>query len=247
IITDMIVRVNERAIENEVSITFYRFKNFNQGANLDIFHFPLTVFKFLADIQQDEHSAEWNKVVKRGYQFVDWENVKEEGDYKNKKNLVYNNLLEGKSIIGFFIDKKNKEAIGGWDLIRNYLVEVRKMDEKRIDVIKKVADELAEYIETADDTKTLKKLETASNYKNYRNILRIIIKKRIEKGIEDPLFTFDDYVNHLFPEGSLTWRETQDLILFRIYEKLQPWIIEQGKQDEILTSAEMEEEIQEEE
>ncbi len=50
---------------------------------------------------------------------------------------------------------------------------------------------------------------------------------------EDPLFTFDDYVNYLFPEGNLTWRETQDLILFRMYEKLQPWIIQQGNQDEL--------------
>ncbi len=121
------------------------------------------------------------------------------------------------------------------------------MDEKRIDVIKTVADELSKYIETADDMKTLRKLETASNYKNYRNTLRIIIKKRIEQGIENPLFTFDDYVNYLFPEGSLTWRETQDLILFRIYEKIGSWIIKQGKEDEILTSEEIKEKIEEEE
>ena len=64
--------------------------------------------------------------------------------------------------------------------------------------------------------------------------------------MENPLFTFDDYVNYLFPEGNLTWRETQDLILFRIYEKLQPWILQQGNQDE-LKIQDPEEEIHEEE
>ena len=119
------------------------------------------------------------------------------------------------------------------------------MDEKRINAIKRVGDELADYIKTADDMKTLQKLETAANYNNYRNLLRKVIKKRIENGIEDPLFTFDEYVNYLFPESNLTWRETQDLILFRIYEKLQKWIIEQGKEDELITSSEIEEELQE--
>jgi CRISPR-associated protein Cst1 len=229
------------------SITFYHFKNFNQGANLDIYYFPVNVYNFLTDISKHENYDDWLRIVRKGYRHVNWEKVKEEGDYKNNPNLVYNNLLEGKSIIGFFIDRKNKEAIGGWDLLSNYLEEVRNMDEKRINAIKEVADKLAEYIETADDMKTLKKLETATNYRNYRNILRIIVKKRIENAIPDPLFTFDNYVNYLFPEGNLTWRETQDLILFRIYEKLQPWIIKQGKQDEILTSSEIEEKMEEEE
>jgi len=237
-----------REVSNyESSITFYHFKNFNQGANLDIYYFPSNVYNFLSEILRNENYGDWLRIVKRGYKYVDWDNVKEEGEYKNNPNRVYNNLLDGKSIIRFFIDRKKKEAIGGWDLITNYLEEVLNMDEKRINAIKNVADGLADYIETTDDMKTLTKLETASNYKNYRNILRIIIKKRIESGIEDTLFSFDDYVNYLFPEGNLTWRETQDLILFRIYEKLQPWIIEQGKQDEILTASEMEEEMQEEE
>ena len=119
------------------------------------------------------------------------------------------------------------------------------MDKKKIDAIKKVGNKLANYIESMDDMKTLNKLEMASNYKSFRNILRIIIKKRISNGIENPLFTFDDYVTYLFPEGNLTWRETQDLILFRIYEKLQPWIIQQGNQSE-LESQELEKAEEEE-
>ena len=49
------------------------------------------------------------RYMKRGYIGVNWEKVeKENKEYKNNQNIVYNNLLTGKSILGFFIDKKRK-------------------------------------------------------------------------------------------------------------------------------------------
>ncbi len=234
IIQDIVLEYDVRWIDEAPSINCYHFTNYNQGPDLDIYHVPMSIFKFLAYVPQHEKFEDWLRIVRRGYRFVDWKKVKEENEYKNNPNTVYENLLTGKSIIGFFIDRKNRKSIGGWDLLSHYLEEVRNMDEKRIDAIKKVGDELADYIKTADDIKTLKKLETANNYKNYRNLLRIVIKKRIENGAENPLFSFDDYVNNLFPEGNLTWRETQDLILFRIYEVLHDWIIQQGISEELI-------------
>jgi len=233
IIQDIIRGYDVRWVNENPSINCYHFTNYGQNPSLEIYQVPTTVFRFLTYIPPEKYD-EWMRIVKRGYKYVDWEKVKEEDEYKNNPNTVYNNLLSGKSIIGFFIDRKNKEALGGWNLLGYYLEEVRNMDEKRIETIKKVGDELAEYIKASDDIKTLKKLETANNYRNYRNLLRIIVKKRIENEAEAPLFTFDDYVNHLFPEGNLTWRETQDLILFRIYEVLHDWIIQQGISEELI-------------
>lgn len=238
IIQDIVLEYDVRWIDEAPSINCYHFTNYNQGPDLDICHVPTPIFKFLAYVPQHERFEDWLRIVRRGYRFVNWEKVKEENEYKNNPNTVYENLLSGKSIIRFFIDRKNREALGGWDLLGHYLEEVRNMDEKRIEAIKNVGDELADYIKTADDINTLKKLETASNYRNYRNLLRIIMKKRIEKGAETPLFSFDDYVNHLFPEGNLTWRETQDLILFRIYEVLHDWIIQQGISEELIVEEE---------
>jgi CRISPR-associated protein Cst1 len=235
IIQDIILTYNERWYSEKPSIDFYHFTNFNQGPSLNILHLPAPIFIFLSNIVQHEKYNDWKRIVKRGYWKVNWEKVKNENkEYKNNPNYVYDNLLNGKSIIGYFIDRKNKEAIGGWDLITNYLEEVRNMDEKRINAIKRVGDELAEYIQTTDDTKTLKKLENANNYRDYRNILRIVIKKRISIGLNDPLFSFDDYVNYLFPDGNLSWRESQDLILFRIYEVLHDWIIQKGISEELI-------------
>lgn len=241
VMQDIILHYDERWHSENPSIDFYHFTNFNQGPNLTLYHVPTPVFRFLAYIPQHEKFPEWLRIARRGYKFVNWEKVKEENEYKNNPNTVYENLLNGKSIIGFFIDRKNREALGGWDLLKHYLEEVRNMDENRIETIKKVGDELAEYIKSSDDLNTLKKLETASNYKNYRNILRIIIKKRIKNGADEPLFSFDEYVKNLFPEGNLTWRETQDLILFRIYEVLHDWIIQQGVSEELIINEDEEE------
>lgn len=235
-IIEMIQKLEERPDlrNDDISINFYYFTNYIQNPDLDIYHIPAHVFNFLYLANGPGHDEDWMKIVKRGYRYVNWDKVKKEDEYKNRENMVYTNLLNGKSIIGFFMDRKNKNALGDWDLLSCYLREVRNMDERRIKTIKKVGNELADYIQTYDDVKTLNKLEMASNYKSFRNILRIIIKKRIENGAEKPLFSFDEYANYLFPDGNLSWRETQDLILFRIYEVLHDWLIKPEISEELI-------------
>ena len=78
-------------------------------------------------------------------------------------------------------------------------------------------------------------LEQASNYGTFRNILRLVIKDRVKMGAKNPLFSLDEYVNDLFPDGNMGWRETQDLLLFRLYEYLHDWLVEQKGVIEDLT------------
>lgn len=99
------------------------------------------------------------------------------------------------------------------------------MDEKRIDAIKELGDKLAYYIKDKNSKKTLYNLEKASNYNTFRNTLRKVSKNKISNGDNELLFTFDDYVMYIFPEGNENWKETQDLLLFRIYEKLHDWMV----------------------
>lgn len=213
------------------SFNFYYFTNFNQGAELDIYTLPNGIFNFLTEIPPDDW-GNWSFIVKKAYRFVKWDKVESEDDYKNNPNSVYNNLLEGKSILKSFYTTKHKKAYCTWKLVKSYLREVRNMDEKRFEVIKDVGDRLSEYIKDNGD-KWLKSLEQASNYNNFRNILRKILKNKIYNGDKELLFSFDEYVVHLFPEGNMTWRETQDLLLFRIYENLHEWLIENGYVEEL--------------
>ena len=106
------------------------------------------------------------------------------------------------------------------------------MDDNRINAIKNLGDNLSRYIKDSNNKKVLSNLENAKNYNSFRNILRKIIKNKMANSDDDLLFTFDDYVVNLFPDGK-SWRETQDLLLFRIYENLHEWLIEMNYVEEI--------------
>ena len=68
-------------------------------------------------------------------------------------------------------------------------------------------------------------------------------KDRIKINAQDPLFTLEEFMEDLFPEGNLGWRETQDLLLFRIYENLHNWLVEQDALKSELISSDEEEMI----
>ena len=106
------------------------------------------------------------------------------------------------------------------------------MEQTQLEKIKQVGDLIAECIQKSESDKRLKQLERAKSYGECRNILRYVIRDRIQQGAPEPLFSINDYMEHLFPPSDnldLTpWRETRDLILFRIYEKLHNWLQEQG-------------------
>jgi CRISPR-associated protein Cst1 len=234
-IQEIIRGYDARWSDENPSITLYHFTNYNQGPDLDLYYVPTQVFRFLAYMRQHEKYPQWMQIVRKGYVRVDWDKVKEEGDYKNKINAVYNNLLSDKSIVRFFIDLKERRVYGDWDLLSYYLEEVRSMEKERLETLKRVGDEVANYIRETENIKRLGQLEQASNYGTFRNILRLVIKDRVKMGAKDPLFSLDEYVNDLFPDGNLGWRETQDLLLFRLYENLHDWLVEQKEGIEELT------------
>lgn len=239
-IISQVISSGRRWRNENPSFNFYYFTNFNQGPELDIFTLPTSVFKFLTEIPREDW-FNWNFIVKKAYRFVKWSKVESDDDYKNNPNSVFNNLLEGKSILKSFYSIKFKKTFCTWRLVESYMKEVWNMDKKRIDVIKDVGDKLSNYIQNNDSIKTLNNLEQASNYNNFRNILRKILKSKIKNGDNELLFTFDDYVISLFPEGNKTWRETQDLLLFRIYENLKDWLID-NKHTEYMSEDELLEE-----
>ena len=109
------------------------------------------------------------------------------------------------------------------------------MEQTQLDKIKKVGDFIAESIRLSQHDKRLRQLELAKNYADFRNILRYVIRDRIQQGTQEPLFSIDDYMEHLFPTSDnfafTPWRETRDLLLFRIYEQLHDWLQSQSYVD----------------
>lgn len=106
------------------------------------------------------------------------------------------------------------------------------MEQTQLKKIKQVGDLIAECIQKSGRDRRLMQLERAKSYGECRNILRYVIRDRIQQGAPEPLFSIDDYMEHLFPASdtfaATPWRETRDLLLFRIYEQLHNWLQEQG-------------------
>ncbi len=223
---DLILTYDERWIDENASLRIYHFTNYNQGPELDIYDLPSSVFRFLAYIRPHPRYRDWIKVIRKGYRNTEG---KAEEEYRNYKNSVYLALLSGKSIIGYFLDNTTKTTIGDWSLLKYYLKEVLEMNEYRIETIRKLGDDVSELITTSGNgKKRLGQIERATNYASFRNVLLRLMKDRIVVKADKPLFTFDDYAKHLFPEGALGWKETQDLLLFRLYENLHTWLVAEG-------------------
>ncbi|MGH7886019.1 MAG: type I-B CRISPR-associated protein Cas8b1/Cst1, partial [Thermodesulfobacteriota bacterium] len=214
-------------LEENTSMQVFYFTNFGQTPELEIFYLPAPVFRFLRYANQSEYKFAWSNIVRSGYQKVNWDKIESEEDYKNKQNLVYEYLLQDRSIIRFFVNPKERKNRGNWELLTLYLKEIQNMNEERIEAIKKVADKIANNLSKTGKDKRLGQLERAKSYREFQNILLYIIKDRLRHDEVDPLFTLDDYLKHLFPvsqDGITQWNETRYLLLFRIYEQLHDWL-----------------------
>ena len=229
--TRQLIDYEERRATEDIAMQIFYFSNYNQGPELEIFHLPTPVFRFLRYAYQSEFRRAWQQIVRSGYQRVKWDQVESEEDYKNKYNRVYERLLQGQSILGSFINSRARKARSNWEFLSLYLKEVRNMDESRLDAIKRVGDSIAESIRKSDRVRRLRQLESAGSYGECRNVLRFVMRDRIQQGEDTPLFSMDDYVEHLFPvsaDQTTFWREPRDLLVFRIYETLHDWLVKSG-------------------
>lgn len=233
---DLIVRAGDDWLDENPSLRLYHFTNYIQGPELDIFDLPAPVFKFLAEVRRHPRLRDWKRIVNRGFYFVKKGQQinlsvegKPEGEYKNSKNRVYQALLAGRSILHRFINIKLHKAYGDFTLLKLYLTEVLAMDKTRIETVRKVADEIAVFIrQSPKGERRLRNLEASVKFRDFCNVLRRISNERIALKAEKPLFTLDEFAEHLFPDGALTFGETRYLILFRLYEQLHDWLLEQG-------------------
>ena len=221
----------EMRTDENITMQVYCFTNYNQGPELEIYYMPAPVFKFLRIVYQSEFKTAWQGIVQSTYA-VNWAKVKSDEDYKNRANRVYEFLLEDRSILRFFLNRSSRKARGNWELLSLYLKEVKTMEQIQLDKIKQVGDLIAECIRKSGRDRRLIQLERANSYGECRNILRYVIRDRIQQDAPEPLFSIDDYMEYLFPASdsfaATPWRETRDLLLFRIYEQLHNWLKEQG-------------------
>jgi CRISPR-associated protein Cst1 len=235
-ITEIINQFSEELEEDEHPIRLYYFTNYGQGPDLSFYDLPGEFFLFLLRLKIRGYLETWEKeIASRGFK------QDKQGNQVLYHNEIYDRLLNLQSIAAYFVDSKNKRAVGGWELFKIYLIEVEKMDFRRLEEIRKVGNTIARVIKRLDKPKRVFMLEKAGTYPEMLRVLYILTKDNLVVKGKEPLITLEQLTEQLFPEGAVSWKETKYLLLFVIYEELHDWLITE-KEAEI-----DEEEINEEE
>ncbi len=220
---ERLLRKNQDIVSS--SVTLYLFNNFNQvnyKAASEIYYMPARVFNFIRLAMTQTLQGAWQTVVRRGYIYKK-DNV-DDNELQKYSNLVYSNLLAGKSISGFFTDRKKHCPIVrgevGWKLYKSYLMEVQGMNQQRLESLRSLGDRLAPLIQSKK--KRLLRLERANSRGELTGILYRLTKDSAAAGKGTPLITFDQLVSDVFPHDMQysDWREVKYLLLFRVYEQL---------------------------
>ena len=224
-------RLIERLVRDQTdfpksSVTLYLFNNFNQvdyTSATDIYYMPSAVFGFIQAAENHNNGKDWHTVVWRGYP-ANRKIEDEEDALRRFNNSVYWNLLNDRSISGYFVDRRKRCPVvrgsSGWKLYSNYLEEVRGMDQNRIENLRELGDRIAPIVR--DKKRRLLALEDSRSRGALTDVLYRIATKDSAGRLNEPLITFDQLITDLFPHDTeySDWREVKYLLLFRIYEQL---------------------------
>lgn len=217
-------------------ITFYLISNTDKGSEVTLIHVMENQMnfiyhvapKFFKDALPTKDKDEWNYLIFKhsskerkddGKKVAFEDEVIKNKDYKSTMkyfNPLIKNFIQGKSILYFF--KKNHAS---WHLTQIYLKEIQGMREERLIVLKKVADGLVKLYpndDTAFYKKVVDKLQTTKNQNEFREQLRIFMRKLMLLD-GSKLFSTDEMVFQILPSGE-NWAETKDILLIALYEKL---------------------------
>jgi len=214
----ILLKKEKKAIRDPY-LTFYYFSNYGQtdpNSALIIYHFPNSVFHFIREIIQSNLENEWRKVVIQGLPKKHQKDM--EKAFTKSDSTVYQFLLEGKPITGFLYDRKNRRNIVSWSFVELYLEMVRKMNQEKIELIKKLGDKIALIADMTHSIKRINALDRSKSYDGFRTTLIQLSKEWLALEQKEPFITVDDYLKELLPDGLRSWREIRDLLLIRIYE-----------------------------
>lgn len=222
--------------EFDDNLTLYYFTNFAASVDCALYTIPSPVFKFMR-LTLKNCPQQWYSFVRRHYHISksnwnytedQWEKkgaVIPEEEYLNYKNDIYLKLLAGKSILSALqhFYKANylhvKQEMDS-NMAIYYAQEVLNMQKEQIVLIKKIGTTIFELMEKESNYKKyLVMIEGATRAHQLRSALIKIIKTNYKNGAKEPVFTMDEYVNYLFPDGQY-WGEVRDLLLIFLYEKL---------------------------
>lgn len=233
------------------SITAYHFSNSGQGPDLAIYHLPSQVILYLKDMLSAEYVAAWKQVVHRAWELPKLKRGQDAAppDFKPSRNWLYEDLFSvainvARSAPGFirtyflrdafrFASKdptdprqsyslQQETNLVSWKLVQPFLRRIMNMESERIENIRSLGDELANYVRSQNDRRFFRAFYTENRYDYLRNALIKANTEYVKRG-NPPFLTLDTYIS-VFEEGEelarVDWRLARDLTLIRMVEQL---------------------------
>jgi len=216
------------------SLNLYHFTNFGASPTIDLYTLPATVFSFYAACMS-RYRRDWQNFIYRQYTnskfknasfdpaSFSWANDKESYNYdefKTWKNRVLEALLnDNHKIVRKAFLFHSKRHILNFEIVKIYQTNIRNMDKRTISKIKELSDFMV--IDRSDDDikKFIARLNGAKNGNVLRGLLLKLMDRNYQEGNKEPLFSLEEYVDYLFPDGSY-WAEIRDLLLIAMYQRL---------------------------
>ncbi len=224
--------------ERKANLTLYHFTNYGLSPEVNVIQLTNPAFGFL-QIILSHRREEWNKFTmyffirpktKRADMTYDEEKLMifyidkkekksaEPEEYKTWYNPVYENLLNGKSLISLFKAYVVKHSLD-FDVVVIYLIKVVNMERKAIEKIKEISQVIVEGNNEDEIGRRINKLNGFKNVAQLRQYFLKLIRENYNAGKETPLITLEEYLDYLLPMNQ-NWREIRDLILIASYELL---------------------------
>ncbi|CAM3367607.1 hypothetical protein [Rhodothermus bifroesti] len=231
----------------EASLTLYHLSNSGNAPGIDLYTVPPVVHRFLARAGSAAYQAHWKALVQAFWFRKDKKDKQEqpfeEADRLQAFNEVYERLSELPLEVDGFIRriflryvlsrvgvrrKLHTTDIDQWPLVELFLKEIigDVMHTDRIQMIRRLADELAREIHEQNDRRLYRQLMGLASgtdaYRAFRALLLRALRERLRRE-NQLLFTLEDYLL-LFEEAegfpSSDWRLVRDLIRIRVLEEL---------------------------
>jgi CRISPR-associated protein Cst1 len=257
LLIDVLLQANElqreaREDERPFSLTAYHLSNSGQGPKLDIYPLPMEIIGFLRDMQTADYRDEWNAIVRRAWEVAPKKKTEKKDDkpFQPHRNWLYEDLFDLPGSAPRFLriyflrialqyarDKtdpcvgyslQNEANLVSWKITERFLRRIMYMDKERIEQIRALGDNLADYVSSQNDRRFFRNFFTVQRYGDFRTALIKVNLAHVKRG-HSPIVTLDPYIA-VFEEGDELarpdWRLARDLVLIRMVERLyrQGWL-----------------------
>lgn len=233
----LIDNIQDRTEGKSIFMTLFHLTNFGASPELTIYKLPSIVFAFYVECYSSLYKEDWVLFLRSHYRNskfkgAKYNSVSAEYEIHKKseteiiraekyvlwRNVILENLLNGKSLLGWFINWSRQHKFN-FNIVEIYQKYVRHMKQETLDKIK----EIAQFIASKSDDTIKKSIKALDGYKSSYELRRFFLKNVVvpnyKEENEDPIITIEELVYYLFPDD-VSWREIRDLLLIAIFQEL---------------------------